>query len=119
MKGQVLIVDDDAAIREVLSLILTAEGYRVDAVRSGAEALGHLSDGIRPCLMLLDLRMPEMDGWELRRAQLEVPEWAEIPVVVLSGDRDAREVAEAMDAQGYLLKPVELDDVLSVVKRYC
>ncbi|HET6610771.1 MAG TPA: response regulator [Kofleriaceae bacterium] len=119
MKGQVLIVDDDAAIREVLSLILTAEGYRVEAAKSGIEALSHLTGGHRPCLMLLDLRMPEMDGWELRRAQLEVPEWASIPVVVLSGDRDAREVAEAMNAQGYLLKPVELDDVLSIVRQYC
>lgn len=113
-----LVVDDDAAIREVVEIIVAAEGYPVVTAAEGAEALRHLRSGLRPGMILLDLRMPGMDGRAFREAQSAEPELAEIPVVILSGDSDASRVAGSLGAE-WLLKPVELDRLLSVVKRYC
>jgi CheY-like chemotaxis protein len=115
----VLVIDDDPAIREVVSTILALEGYPVVAAESGVEALKELRGGVRPCLILLDLRMPEMDGWELRALLKREPQLADIPVVVLSGDHDAAKAARSLSANGFLLKPVELTDLLHVVRRYC
>jgi CheY-like chemotaxis protein len=115
----VLVIDDDPAIREVVSTILALEGYPVVSAESGAEALEELRGGVQPCVILLDLRMPDMDGWELRARLKREPQLADIPVVVLSGDHDAAKAAQALSANGFLMKPVELTDLLQVVRRYC
>jgi CheY-like chemotaxis protein len=112
----VLIVDDDPAIREVLKLILEVEGYAVQAACSGREALAVLHEAPTPCAIVLDLRMPDMDGWEFHERQVRDPAIAGIPVVVLSADRDAPQVAEQIGATSCLLKPVELDDVLGALR---
>lgn len=117
-RRRVLLVDDDAEIRGVVRIILETEGYVVATAADGAEALQHLRAGARPGLILLDLRMPGMDGRTFRELQRADPQLAAIPVVVFSGDRDAPRVAGTFGTE-CLLKPVDLDRLLGVVERYC
>ena len=116
--GPVMVIDDDADIREILRAIIEIEGYRVVAASDGAQALQQLRSGVRPCLILLDLRMPGMDGRTFCQVLREEPQIAGIPVVILSGDRDAPVVAAALGAE-CIVKPVDLHDLLSVVDRFC
>jgi CheY-like chemotaxis protein len=118
--GTVLIVDDDKAIRETLTMILEDEGYRVNSAPHGRDALSLLRQGdIRPQLILLDLMMPVMSGWEFRAEQSRDPDLASIPVVVLSADRDITTKATSVAANGYLSKPVDLALLLATVSQYC
>src|SRR4051794_18478515 len=80
----VLLVDDDGSVRESLTELLEADGYRVVAAENGLRALALLRAGVRPSVVLLDIMMPEMDGWDFRLQQLRDPELALIPVVVVS-----------------------------------
>ncbi len=109
---EIFVVDDDRGIRETLGDVLRDEGYRVRLARDGDEALTLLRAGEIPQLILLDLSMPGMGGLEFRRAQLDDPRLAEIPVVVLSAD----ERNPLPDVAGWLRKPVELDALLSAVR---
>lgn len=117
--SQVLIVDDDDGLRAVIELVLEAEGYGVVSAMDGAQALGWLRRGVRPCLILLDLMMPGMNGWEFREAQRQDPALAEIPVVVLSGDGNLIEKAADLSVHGLLKKPVEIDVLIDTVARFC
>lgn len=114
----VCIVDDDPDIREAMRFALEMHGVRVLEASDGAVALGELHR--EKCgLILLDLMMPGMNGWEFRAAQRADPQIASIPVVVLSGARDAADLARELDAATYLTKPVELERLTEVVDRYC
>jgi CheY-like chemotaxis protein len=113
-----LVVDDDAAIREIIQAVLEVEGYAVFTAADGAEAIARLRAGLRPRLILLDLRMPGMDGRAFRDVQAAEPDLAAIPVVILSGDGDAPRVAASLGLE-WLLKPVHLDHLLAVVARHC
>lgn len=113
-----LVVDDDAAIREIVQAVLEAEGYPVMTASDGAEALAHLRSGLRPGMILLDLRMPGMDGRAFREQQAAEPELAQIPIVILSGDGDAPRVADSLGLE-WLMKPVHLDQLLALVERHC
>lgn len=115
----VLIVDDDPDIREIFALLLTSQGYRVVSAANGAAALARLAEGLRPCLILLDLRMPVMSGAGFRDRQRSDAALSAIPTVVLSADREAEESARRLAAQGCLMKPVELADLMATVRRYC
>lgn len=116
--GPVMVVDDDVDIREILRAVIEIEGYRVVAVGDGAQALQQLRSGVRPCLILLDLRMPGMDGRTFCQEQRAEPQIAGIPVVILSGDREAPVVAAALGVE-CIVKPVNLHDLLSLVDRFC
>jgi CheY-like chemotaxis protein len=117
--GYVLVVDDDAAIRDVLAEVLQDEGYVVRSAANGREALAVLRQGPGvPAIILLDLMMPVMSGWEFRAAQCEDPALAEIPVIVLSAGRDLSVGAASVRAVSYLPKPVDLDVLLDTVSRY-
>src|SRR4051812_17075886 len=96
-RGHVLVVDDDRPLREALSDGLALEGYEVVSVADGQAALDHLSRGERPCLILLDLMMPIMDGKTFRRAMLDDLTLPEIPVVVITagGLQGAQDVPAA------------------------
>jgi CheY-like chemotaxis protein len=118
-RGCVLIVDDDFDIRGLMTNILQIEGYHVLAAANGREALETLRSGARPRLILLDLMMPVMNGWQFRCEQLLDDRLAAIPVVVLSGAADVGERARTIGASGILRKPVDLDVLLEVVGRYC
>jgi CheY-like chemotaxis protein len=113
------VVDDDGAIREALAAVLEDEGYAVQGAANGREALQILRAGAQPQLILLDLMMPVMSGWDFRAAQQQDPALSVIPVVVLSADRDVGAHAVALGAQAYLNKPVDIDALLDAVSRYC
>ena len=116
----ILIVDDDHGIRGVLTQILQDEGHRVKTASNGLEALQTLRQSVRPCVILLDLMMPIMNGWEfMTRRREEGDSIAGIPVVVISADQQAREKATAIGAEDCLEKPIDLDRLIDTVERYC
>jgi CheY-like chemotaxis protein len=115
----ILVVDDDPDVRESLTDILVDEGYRVTGARNGREALEVLRGHTRPSLILLDMMMPEMDGWSFRLEQQKIPELAGIPVVILSAHGNVRDAALALGAADYLRKPLRIDVLLEIAERYC
>jgi CheY-like chemotaxis protein len=115
----ILVVDDDSDIRETLTDILGEEGYRVTGVRNGREALAYLTGRTRPSLILLDMMMPEMDGWRFRQEQQRNPAIAGIPVVILSAHGNVREAALALGVADYLRKPLRVENLLEIAERYC
>ncbi len=115
----VLVVDDDGGIRGVLSEILQDEGHRVESAGNGLEALHKLQGSTKPCVILLDLMMPVMNGWEFMHRRQDDTRLASIPVVVISADAQVGEKAAAIGAVDYLTKPINLDRLLDTVQRYC
>lgn len=113
--SKVLVVDDDPDILEALAEILEGEGFEILHARNGVEALGCLASDT-PDLILLDLMMPVMDGWEFAEHLHRQDEWARIPVIVLSADRNVGGKARELGALGYLAKPFELSELLSLVQ---
>jgi CheY-like chemotaxis protein len=116
--GYILLIEDDAGVRDVLTDILRDEGYAVAAAKNGREALGYLESNPAPRLIMLDLMMPVMDGQAFRAEQLKIPTFAVIPTVVLSAARNGKETAEALGAQGYLQKPIDLEALLAVIVQH-
>ncbi len=112
----VLLVEDDADIRDTIGAILELEGYEVQATANGSEALERLSSGLRPNLILLDLMMPVMDGWEFRKRQLLESDLAGIPTVVMSGDATVSKKASSLGVPYSLGKPIAMDALLSMVQ---
>lgn len=114
----VLIVDDDHGIRGVLSQILQDEGHAVSTASNGLEALQKIRS-VEPCLILLDLMMPVMNGWEFMDRRSEQGTMASIPVVVISADKQARDKAAALGAADCLEKPIDLNRLIDTVERFC
>ena len=114
----VLVDEDDPDIREAVQQLLEAEGYPVEVAANGAEALDRLHRGTRPGLILLDLMMPVMDGWQFCREREKEPDLASIPLVVLSAvsRRDPRNACTR--AVDYLGKPLDIDALLSTIERH-
>lgn len=120
MPHHVLVVDDDPDIRETVIEVLEENGHRARGASNGVEALERLrSDKELPCVILLDLMMPMMDGEEFRAEQLKDPALSPIPVIVISAFRDAAEKATELAAAGHLSKPVRLDELISLIDRFC
>ncbi len=115
----VLLVDDTDDIREALTLLLTTRGFHVVGAGTGAEAIAHLEAGLCACVMLLDLRMPEMDGWEVLRRMEANEALADTPVVLLTGDSAHERLARGLGIGQTLLKPVDPDQLIAVVERHC
>lgn len=111
--ASVLVVDDESDIREAVAEVLADEGYEVLGARDGAEALQKLREH-HPDLVLLDLMMPRMNGWEFRAAQKGDPDCSGIPVIVVS----ALGRATGFDADDYLQKPFEVDRLLTAVRQH-
>jgi DNA-binding response OmpR family regulator len=114
----VQVVEDDPDVGEIMEMILDAEGYGVLRAQDGREALDQLREAA-PCLILLDLMMPGMNGWEFRSEQLRHDELARIPVVVMTGAGDDSAKVAELNAAAYIRKPVELDELLRVVANHC
>ena len=115
--GGILVVDDDPDIRDSLREVLEDEGYEVACVGNGREALDHLkSANPRPCVILLDLMMPVMDGWQFRREQKLDADIAGIPLVVITatGKRPV-----LIDAAELVMKPLDLTQLFEAIARYC
>ena len=115
-KKTVLIVEDDEAIRESLRELLEEEGYPVLTAENGRRALDVLNESHLPGLVLLDLMMPIMNGWQLLERLQANPTYAGLPVVVVSAAGNATQPAGSV---GFIKKPVTLEALLSAVKRYC
>lgn len=116
-KSYILVVEDDHDIRELVREILQFEGYEVVTARNGKEALERLGGADLPEVILLDLMMPTMNGWEFRAEQLKDSRLASIPLVVLTGDGHVAEKAKALRATHFVQKPVQLNSLLDVVQR--
>jgi CheY-like chemotaxis protein len=115
----ILIVEDDDDSRTILRDFLDAHGYPVLTARHGQDALDYLRGFAAPCLILLDLRMPVMDGWAFRRALLADPLLATIPVVAVSAAHPMELARWPLPFTDYLQKPFDFDALLRAVKRYC
>ena len=113
----VFVVEDDVDTRDMLGRFLELEGFQVEVAANGKQALDRLTSGIHPCVILLDLMMPVMDGWQFRRQQVLDAELADIPVIVVSAA--GKERIAGIDANGYLSKPVDLEQLLAQVNRSC
>ena len=113
----VLIVEDDADLREMMAQLLTLEGFRAATAVNGRDALEYLHTAERPDVILLDLMMPVMDGWEFRRRQQDDPELSDVPVVILSA-LDRHRAAD-LEADEFLKKPLDFDRLLELVRHYC
>ncbi len=113
----ILIVEDDADIRELMKIFLEADGYGVNLAADGLGAFEELNAGLRPALILLDLIMPRMDGEQFLR-QLRGSRFANIPVIVISGHSAAEKKAQELNATSCLMKPVEVDQLLKTVRQF-
>jgi CheY-like chemotaxis protein len=109
-----MVIDDDELLRASLANVLASRGFDVLEHASGDKALDALAHGQRPDLILLDLCMPEMDGWEFRQRQLDDARLASIPVVVISGDRSSR--AAALSAAAFVAKPIQAVELLHTIE---
>ena len=115
--GRVLVVEDDDSVALVLADLLEEEGFEVKRAANGRAGLD-LLEAFRPQLVLLDLMMPILDGWGFRAQQRQLaPDLAQIPVLVLSGARDAVKAADDLGAAGVLAKPFEVDALAEAVRR--
>ena len=114
--ASIMIVEDDADVRETMAQVLESEGHRVTTARDGTDALEAFARGERPQLIVLDLMMPGMNGWEFRARQREHPSWARIPVVILSACGDsATEIVRDTEVHAYLRKPFKVRALVSAL----
>jgi CheY-like chemotaxis protein len=112
-RRRILVVDDDASIRQFLELALTDRGYDVVTAEDGKAALEAI-EGAPPSLVLLDMRMPVMDGWAFAAAYRERPE-PRAPVIVLTAARDAAQYAAEIEAAAFLPKPFDLRALFRII----
>ena len=113
---RVLVVDDDPSIQGFLAEALADEGYGVRTAANGREALAVLQEW-RPDLILLDLMMPEMDGWAFRGKQRSMPGVSEVPVIVLSATRDLDAKTRDLEPAQVFSKPFDLERLLAAIER--
>jgi DNA-binding response OmpR family regulator len=111
---RILVVEDNHDLRETILSLLRAQGYEPVGARDGMQALDYLKSAAPPALILLDLRMPNMDGWAFRVEQQRDPTLAATPVVVLSADTSVR--AGELGADLFLRKPVEFRVLLEAIR---
>jgi DNA-binding response OmpR family regulator len=114
-----MIVEDDPDIRDCVQWILEDEGFEVVTAANGAEAEAELEHMDQPCVVLLDLMMPVMNGWDFRQQQRRTSTLASIPVVLMSAGAQLAIASEDLDAAAYVSKPVVIDDLLAIVRRHC
>jgi CheY-like chemotaxis protein len=111
----ILVVEDDEDIREAIGEILSHEGYDVALAENGEHALEVLGNLERPCLLLVDLIMPQMDGWDLMQALAKNDRLATIPVVVMSATAHPEKITN----QTVVKKPIDLRIMLDIVRGHC
>ena len=117
-RPSVLVVDDDDDIRTTIRDVLEDQGFTVACAANGREALEMLlRDERKPALILLDLTMPQMDGWTFRQEQQKVPRLAQIPVVLFSGHQDAAQAAQSLHAAALMTKPLRLEGLMTLVEQ--
>ena len=119
MTHTILIVEDDAQLRKVLELVLREEGFNVELCPDGQVAKDKLEaekkTGKLPAMIILDLNMPVVNGWQVAAWLNADPVLGDIPVIVTSATREQGEAAQALHADAYLVKPFTTDEILGVV----
>ena len=118
----ILIAEDNDDVREALEMALKTVGYMVFTAKNGKDALKKLKSTPTPTLVLLDLMMPVMNGWEFLAAQKADAVFATYPVITLSAvspSLNAQEIYPSIDLEKFMQKPVDLDDLLGKVERFC
>ena len=116
MSASVLVVEDDLDLLGLVELLLQDAGHRVRTASNGVEALDRVAEEM-PALILLDMRMPVMNGWEFAR-EFRARHGRACPIVVVTAAENARLRAAEIEAEGFLAKPFDLDDVLRMVARF-
>ena len=116
MSGDVLVVEDDADLAALIEMIVTEAGYPVRTAGDGAQALEAVARRM-PGVILLDMRMPVMNGWEFAR-EFRARHGAAAPIVVVTAAENARLRAGEIEAEGWLEKPFDLEDVIATVRRF-
>ncbi len=116
----ILIVEDHDDTREMVAVLLAADGFNVVTAENGRRGLERLMQS-RPCLVLLDLMMPVMSGWEFRKAQTAIQdsELAATPVLLLTAVPEPEQAAEQLRVAGVLPKPLNFDQLIETVRRHC
>lgn len=117
MLKTILVVEDDPTMRELLKLHLTTAGYAVRTARDGIEA-GHAVLGLTPDLIITDVRMPNMSGFELVEALRQDPSLAAIPVIFLTIEGESWDRGASLGALEYLAKPIRVESLLQKVARH-
>jgi CheY-like chemotaxis protein len=116
----IMVVDDDRDVRDSIVEVLEDAEFRALPAMNGQEGLDLLRrTATKPCLILLDVMMPILDGWGFRAAQVSDPDLQSVPVVVLTAHASAAQTADQMRAAGFLRKPVALPTLLATVRQYC
>lgn len=113
----VAIVEDDVEFRNMLRELLEEEGYRVIALANGAEALAALRGNVAPNVILLDVSMPVMDGFDFLRHRSEDPKLAAVPVVLVTNAKPHER--PTVGVSDVVRKPIDIDEILFAIKRYC
>jgi CheY-like chemotaxis protein len=116
---QVLIVDDDHDTLTAISETLEMEGHRTTCVSNGQVALEYLRTGAATCVILLDLMMPAMNGWQFREQQLQETVLAGVPLVLITADANPEIKAAELSADRYLRKPLKPEQLIAAVAKYC
>lgn len=112
----ILIVDDDPDIRETLGEFLGYEDYAAVTASNGREALERLREGSKPCVVLLDLMMPVLDGFEFLEIRQQDPALAAVPVIVISAGSQA---LKSLSGVEFFPKPLDVERLLAALSRYC
>jgi CheY-like chemotaxis protein len=118
-RDTILVVDDHADIREGMKHMLEAEGFRVQAANNGREALALLYRGLRPCVIVMDLMMPVMNGFEFRQEQMKHADIADIPFIAYSSVVDIPAHAQHLNATAYFEKPADFAQMLNIIRLHC
>jgi CheY-like chemotaxis protein len=113
--SSLLVIDDDDDIRELLMMLLEDAGHHVVSAANGLDAQQLMMAGLRPDLIILDLMMPVMSGWELRHWMLRNPELASIPTIIITGDKKSMESNADLHATACLSKPFELQQLFNLL----
>jgi CheY-like chemotaxis protein len=116
----ILVVDDDDDILRMTSFVLKQLGYEVATANNGPRGIADLqAKRYTPCLILLDLMMPSMDGVSFRKKLLEIPSVAEVPVVILSGDNELASKVSELKIAGFEQKPISVQRLAALAAKYC
>ncbi|TAJ08331.1 MAG: response regulator [Nitrospirae bacterium] len=119
MGKQILIVDDSATMRQMVSFTLTSAGFDVVEAGDGKEAVGKLNGGVKPNLVITDLNMPNMDGISLIKAVRAMPSFKFTPVLMLTTESDEgkKKEGQAAGATGWIVKPFNPEQMLKVIAK--
>jgi CheY-like chemotaxis protein len=117
LAGHVLVVEDDPHIRQMVADFVADEGHPVAAARHGGVALALIAAGGHPALVLLDMRMEPVDGWAFAAAYRALP-GPHAPIVAMTAASDARRWGQEIEADAFLSKPFDLDELLTVVAQF-